>query len=175
MNQRGCFLKCLDIGGSNHYLVIFLQDFLAGSGGDQADDHSQDQAYQEARKQFVDVKNAAQGTHEELPDKDGSAAADHAGQSAPAIAALPEQSAENHGSKGSAETSPGEGDDFEDRGVGILCDENGNGGDDQQGNPGHHHGRFLTDVQVEHTVENVFGDGGGGSQHLTVTGGHGAG
>ena len=110
-----------------------------------------------------------------MPHEHHDTAGNHAGQSAPLIAALPEQRQQNNGSEGCAEACPGEGHDAEHGAVGIAGDKHANHRDNDHGNACHPHGRLLGHLDAEQTAQQVLRHAGGSCQQLAVCGGHGAG
>ena len=99
--------------------VEHVGDLLLRRGGEEGDHDDGAQGAQEGGQQLIDVEDAADRGHQELPHKDHHAAHDQTGHDALAVAPPPEQGAQHGGAEGGAKARPGEGDDLEHVAVGV--------------------------------------------------------
>ncbi len=154
-------------------LIEHSRDLILRRWCQQADNHVEEAADQESRKQFIDIKRASQFRNTEFPDKDHDTAGDHTGERTPFIGSSPEQCQKNDGAEGCAEARPSEGYDPEDGAVRIFCEEDPDHGDGDHSAPCDGHRSFFLQLYAEEILHDILGDAGGGSQKLGVRRGHG--
>ena len=135
--------------------VKSIRNLLRRRRCDQADDHIDDNRYDESRKQFIDTEDAASGTDGEFPDKDHGAAGDHAEKCAPLIGTFPEQSQQHDRSEAGTETGPGEGYDHEDGTVAVPCKDYAEYGNDGKAKSRDQKQAFLADMDPENICKQV--------------------
>ncbi len=160
-------LHCLDF-------LVLLDNFRLGSLGEQGNDNDCDAGKHKSRQQLIDGEQTAQLGDAVLPDEDHPATNDHTGQCAPTGGAFPEQAEQNHGAKGGAEAGPGKGHDGE-HGAFVSCPDHADNGNGDNGQAGDEHRSLITELDVEHILQEILGDAGGSGQKLRVGGGHRAG
>lgn len=129
-----------------HFRARFLVHF--------ADDVDGDEGENESRYDFVQSQPA-----ELLPNEDGQAADDDAGQSAVFRHAPPVQGQENRRAEGCAEACPGISDHGKDIAVWIQGQDDGQGRDDENGDAADEDQFLVAGVLTDKGMVEVFGNG----------------
>ena len=138
------------------HLIKDLLDLCIGLGSCKADDHNHNGSNHKCRQQLIDRKGTTQLGNAKLPDEDHDAAGNQASQNTLAIAALPEQRKQDHGTKCSAKACPRKRNDIKHFGTGIPCEHERNKGNYKNCCSCNKHRCFFVHILCDEAVNKVF-------------------